>query len=205
MKKGLLIVISGPSGAGKGTVANKVIEQTGIKPSVSVTTRPVRCENGVPIETEGVHYYFRTVEQYRQMIAAGEFLETAEVYSNMYGTPKKPVFESLENGKDILLEVDIHGAKSIKKQYPDAVLIFLMTPDFGVLEQRLRGRGTESKSALETRLKAAKHELSKYEMFDYIVFNDTVEQATDRIIDIIDAEKCRIKNNETLIKELLSK
>ncbi len=199
MDKGLLVVISGPSGAGKGTVYQRVIERTGMKRSVSVTTRKPR-----PGEVEGINYFFRSEEEYQQMIAAGEFLETAEVYKNYYGTPKAPVYENLDKGNDVLFEVDVHGARSIKKQYPEAVTIFLMTPDFKTLEARLRGRGTESEDSLKTRLGAAKRELGKYEMFDYIVFNDTVDRAVDEVIDIIRAEKRRIKNNISVIKGLLS-
>lgn len=198
MDKGLLVVISGPSGAGKGTIYQRVIERTGMKRSVSVTTRKPR--EG---EVEGVNYYFRTEEQYQQMIAAGEFLETAEVYHNYYGTPKAPVFENLNNGYDVLFEVDVHGAKSIKKKYPEAISIFVMTPDFKSLEERLRGRGTESEDSLKTRLGAAKRELGKYEMFDYIVFNDTVDQAVADVLDIINAEKRKVKNNLSVINELL--
>lgn len=198
MEKGLLVVISGPSGAGKGTIYGKVIERTGMKRSVSVTTREPR-----PEEVEGVNYFFRSVEEYQRMIADGEFLETAEVYKNFYGTPKAPVFENLENGYDVLFEVDVHGAKSIRKKYPEAVLIFIMTPDFQVLKKRLIGRGTESESSIKTRLGAARRELSKYEMFDYIVFNDDVDEATEEVIDIINAEKRRIKNNITVINKLL--
>lgn len=198
MDKGLLVVISGPSGAGKGTIYQCVIERTGMKRSVSVTTRKPR--EG---EVEGVNYYFRTEEQYQQMIAAGEFLETAEVYHNYYGTPKAPVFENLNNGYDVLFEVDVHGAKSIKKKYPEAISIFVMTPDFKSLEERLRGRGTESEDSLKTRLGAAKRELGKYEMFDYIVFNDTVDQAVADVLDIINAEKRKVKNNLSVINELL--
>lgn len=198
MDKGLLVVISGPSGAGKGTIYSKVIERTGMKRSVSVTTRKPR-----PGEIEGVNYYFRTEEQYQQMIAAGDFLETAAVYHNYYGTPKAPVFENLENGHDVLFEVDVHGAKSIKSKYPEAVTIFVMTPDFDTLGDRLRGRGTENAESLKTRLGAAKRELGKYEMFDYIVFNDDVEKAVSDVIGIVNAEKCRIKNNLTVIKRLL--
>lgn len=199
MNKGLLVVISGPSGAGKGTIYGKVIEQTGMKRSVSVTTRKPR-----PGEVEGVNYYFRTEEQYQQMIASGEFLETAAVYNNYYGTPKAPVFSNLESGYDVLFEVDVHGAKSIKSKYPDAVTIFIMTPDFPTLEERLKSRGTESASALKMRLDSAKNELAKYEMFDYIVFNDTVEQATAEVISIIEAEKHKVKNNTAVINALLS-
>ncbi len=199
MNKGLLVVISGPSGAGKGTIYGKVIEQTGMKRSVSVTTRKPR-----PGEVEGVNYYFRTEEQYQQMIASGEFLETAAVYNNFYGTPKAPVFENLDNGYDVLFEVDVHGAKSIKSKYSEAVTIFLMTPDFDTLEARLKSRGTESASALKMRLDSARNELAKYEMFDYIVFNDTVEQATAEVISIIEAEKHKVKNNIAKINALLA-
>lgn len=199
MNKGLLVVISGPSGAGKGTIYGKVIEQTGMKRSVSVTTRKPR-----PGEVEGVNYYFRTEEQYQQMIASGEFLETAAVYNNFYGTPKAPVFSNLESGFDVLFEVDVHGAKSIKSKYPEAVTIFLMTPDFDTLEARLKSRGTESASALKMRLDSARNELAKYEMFDYIVFNDTVEQATAEVISIIEAEKHKVKNNVAKINALLA-
>lgn len=199
MNKGLLVVISGPSGAGKGTIYGKVIEQTGMKRSVSVTTRKPR-----PGEVEGINYYFRTEEQYQQMIASGEFLETAAVYNNFYGTPKAPVFSNLESGYDVLFEVDVHGAKSIKSKYPEAVTIFLMTPDFDTLEARLKSRGTESASALKMRLDSARNELAKYEMFDYIVFNDTVEQATAEVISIIEAEKHKVKNNVAKINALLA-
>ena len=199
MDKGLLVIISGPSGAGKGTVYQQVIERTGMKRPVTVTTRQPR-----PGEVEGVNYFFRSEEEYQQMIAAGEFLETAEVYKNYYGTPKAPVFENLDNGNDVLFEVDVPGARSIKKKYPEAVAIFLMTPDFDILSERLKGRKTETEESLKTRLGAAKRELGKYEMFDYIVFNDTVEQAVNEVIEIIHAEKRRIKNNVGIIKKLLS-
>ena len=198
MDKGLLVVISGPSGAGKGTIYQKVIERTGMKRSVSVTTRKPR-----PGEVEGVNYFFRTEEEYQRMIAAGEFLETAEVYSNYYGTPKAPVFENLENGYDVLFEVDVHGARSIKKKYPEAVAIFVMTPSFEILEERLRARGTETEDSLKTRLGAARRELSKYELFDYIVFNDELEQAVCDVLDIINSEKRKIKNNISAINNLL--
>ncbi len=198
MNKGLLVVISGPSGAGKGTIYSKVIERTGMQRSVSVTTRKPR-----PGEEEGVNYFFRTEEQYQQMIANGEFLETAEVYHNYYGTPKAPVFENLQNGYDVLFEVDVHGARSIKKKYPEAVAIFVMPPDFETLGARLRGRGTESEQSLKLRLGAAKRELAKYEMFDYIVFNDDIGQAVQDVLDIVNAEKRKIKNNIEAIKALL--
>lgn len=198
MNKGLLFVISGPSGAGKGSIYSKVIAKTDLKRSVSVTTRPPR-----PGEVEGVNYFFRTEEQYQQMIAAGEFLETAEVYKNFYGTPKAPVFENLEKGNDVLFEVDVHGVKSIKKKYPEAIAIFVMTPDFETLEKRLRARGTETEDKIKIRLGAARRELGEYNMFDYIVFNDELEPAVQEVLDIVTAEKRKIKNNLARIKSLL--
>ncbi|MCH5153744.1 MAG: guanylate kinase [Clostridiales bacterium] len=198
MHKGSLFIISGPSGAGKGTIYNRVIAATDMKKSISVTTRKPR-----PGEVEGVHYYFRTEEQYQQMIAAGEFLETAEVHQNYYGTPKAPVFEYLENGHDVLFDIDVNGAKSIKKKYPDAVGIFLMTPTWEILEQRLRDRNTETESSLKIRLSAARRELSQYPLFDYIVFNDVLDVAVHEVLSIIAAEKRKIKNNISAIKKLL--
>lgn len=199
MSKGTLYIISGPSGAGKGTIYNEVVlRRPHIKKSISVTTRAPR--NG---EIEGVHYYFKSMEEYQEMIARGEFLETAEVYCNCYGTPKAPVIEMLDKGYDVMFEIDIHGAKNIKKQYPDAIAIFLMTPSFDVLEERLRARGTESEDAIARRLRSAKGELLKYKMFDYIVFNETKEKAIDEVVAIIDAEKRRVKNNIEKINSIL--
>ncbi len=189
--KGSLFIISGPSGAGKGTIYNRILElKPEMKKSVSVTTRAPR-----PGEIEGVHYYFRTLEQYQEMIAGGEFLETAQVYKNCYGTPKAPVFRMLDEGCDVLFEIDTLGVKQVKARYPEAVAIFIMPPSFEILEQRLRGRGTESEESIQRRLSAAKSELMKYNLFDYIVFNDDIDKATADVVSIIDAEKRRIKNN----------
>ncbi|MCH5162547.1 MAG: guanylate kinase [Clostridiales bacterium] len=198
MDKGLLVVISGPSGAGKGTIYSRVIERTGMQRSVSVTTRAPR-----PGEVDGIDYFFKTEEQYQQMIAADEFLETAAVYNNFYGTPKAPVFDNIDNGRDVLFEVDVHGARSIKRKYPEAIAIFVMTPSFEELERRLRGRGTETENSIATRLGSAKNELGKYELFDYIVFNDNIDDATERVLEIINAERCRVKNNINAITSLL--
>ena len=198
--EGLLIVISGPSGAGKGTVYNEVISRRPeIRKSISVTTRAPR-----PNEVDGVHYYFKTLEQYQEMIAHGEFLETANVYCNYYGTPKAPVLKMLDEGADVMFEIDTLGAAQIKHKYPKSISIFVMPPDFEILEQRLRGRGTESEEVMKRRLSFAKKELAKYRQFDYIVFNDKLEDAVNNVVAIIDAEKSRIKRNEVRIKHLLN-
>ncbi len=198
--EGLLIIISGPSGAGKGTVYNEVLRRRpGIKKSVSVTTRAPR-----PNEVEGVHYYFRTLEQYQRMIAQGEFLETASVYCNYYGTPKAPVLEMLAHGDDVMFEIDTLGAEQIRRKYPRSITIFIMPPDFEELERRLRGRGTESEEAIQRRLGLARSELAKYRLFDYMVFNDEVEHAVNSVLAIIDAEKSKTHRNMHTICRLLN-
>ena len=199
-REGLLIIISGPSGAGKGTVYNEVIKRRPeIQKSVSVTTRAPR-----PNEIEGVHYYFRTLEQYQDMIAKGEFLETASVYCNYYGTPKAPVLEILSKGQDVMFEIDTIGAEQIRKKYPKSITIFIIPPTFKELEKRLRGRGTESEEAIQRRLGLARSELAKYRLFDYMVFNDEVENAVSSVIAIIDAEKSKTQRNMQTINKLLN-
>ncbi len=200
MDNGLLIVISGPSGAGKGTIYNSILQRMPeIMTSVSVTTRKPR-----KTETEGVDYYFRTEKQFDEMIAADEFLEYAGVFDHRYGTPKSHVMEVIKRGGNIMLEIDVKGAEQIKSKFPSCVTIFIMPPSFAVLEERLRGRGTDEEESIVKRLARSKKELEKFEMFDYIVFNDDLNDAINECVSIIVAERDRTSRNENKIKALLN-
>jgi len=196
---GLMFVISGPSGVGKGTIYNIVLEKMPfIKRSISVTTRQPRVG-----ELEGVNYYFKTIEEYQQMIASGDFLETASVFENFYGTPRAPIMEMLDNGDDVMFEIDVEGAKQIKAKYPACIQIFIMTPDLGVLEDRLKGRGTESEESLRIRLGGAKREILEAKKFDYLVFNDNLDEAVESVMSIVRAEKARVDVNKDAIIGIL--
>lgn len=198
--KGLLLVISGPSGCGKGTVCSRLIEKNdNIKVSVSATTRDMRAG-----ETEGVTYFFKKKEEFEQMIENGEFLEYNCGYSGRYyGTPKKYVFEQLENGNDVILEIEMNGADNVKKVYPDGVFIFLAPPSLDELKNRLIGRGRESMELIAERFGEAKNEIRRVKSYTYVVENDTVENAVERIEAIIKAEKCSVKRNTEFINELI--
>ena len=186
--KGMLIVLSGPSGAGKGTVCRALMNRNipGIELSVSATSRKPR-----PIETEGVSYFFKTREQFEQKIKNGELLEYAQVFNNYYGTPKKYVENKTNSGVDVILEIDIQGAMQVKEKGTDAVFIFIMPPTFEELKKRIRGRGTENDEDIKIRMKNAYKEVSAAENYDYIVVNEEINDAVDRIISIIKAEKCK--------------
>ena len=187
MKKGLLIVISGASGTGKGTVCKELLaRETGIAYSVSATSRAPR--EG---EVDGREYYFRTREEFEQMIADGAFLEYADVYGNYYGTPLAPIEKRRAAGEDILLEIDTQGALDVMDQCPDGTFIFLLPPSLEELRRRITGRGTESEESLVRRLAAARDEILLGKSYRYAVLNDTVEAATDRIQTILAAERLR--------------
>ena len=187
MKKGLLIVISGASGTGKGTVCKELlVRETGIAYSVSATSRAPR--EG---EVDGREYYFRTREEFEQMIADGAFLEYADVYGNYYGTPLAPIEKRRAAGEDILLEIDTQGALDVMEQCPDGTFIFLLPPSLEELRRRITGRGTESEENLARRLAAARDEILLGKCYRYAVLNDTVEAATDRIQTILAAERLR--------------
>lgn len=198
MKKGQMIIISGPSGSGKGTICDIIKEQTGIWQSVSVTTRPPR-----PGEVEGVNYHFISVGHYQQMIADGALIENVDLDHESYGTPKAPVIERVEHGEDVLFEIDVHGARAIKRKYPHAVAIFIMAPSYDELARRVQNRANEPNINIQSRLDRARHEIEKYELFDYFVINDVVEEAAEKVLSIMKAERCRMENNLYLVKNFL--
>ena len=198
MRKGLLILISGPSGTGKGTVCDLLRKNhPEISYSISATTRQPR-----PGEQDGVNYYFYDKEKFRQMIDAGELLEWAEVYGNYYGTPKQKVLDRLNAGEDILLEIDTQGALNVMKAMPEGLFIFLLPPSLEELTNRLKGRGTETEESLQRRLGAAVDEIKIAHNYRYVVVNDKVEAAEKAIAGIIEAEHHRTDLNEELLAGL---
>lgn len=183
-------MVSGPSGVGKGTVCTYLTQQyPEVFLSVSATSRKPR-----PGEIEGVHYFFKTPEEFQRMIENGEFLEYAHYVSSSYGTPKAPCLEHLERGEDVLLEIEVQGGKRVKEQLPETVMIFVAPPSFVELESRLRGRGTEEEGAVSKRLARAREELAKMRQYDYIVINRTVEQTASEIRAILLAERRKTEN-----------
>ncbi len=189
-KRGILLVVSGPSGVGKGTICGQLLQELqDIQFSISVTTRAPR-----PNEQDGVNYYFITEDEFQSMRAAGELLEWAEVFGNYYGTPRKAVEKALDEGKDILLEIDIQGALQVKAAFPECVLVFVWPPSYQELERRIRQRGTETPESLSRRLRKAKLEMSHVVNYDYVVVNQPgqVAAAVKEIEAILIAEKARV-------------
>ena len=198
MRKGLLVLVSGPSGTGKGTVCNLLREKhPELAYSIYATTRQPR-----PGEVDGVNYYFYDKAKFEAMIEAGELLEWANVYGNYYGTPKQAVLDRLEAGEDILLEIDTQGALNVMEAMPEGLYVFLLPPSLEELEKRLRGRGTETEESIARRLGAAKEEIGRAVKYRYVVVNDTVEKAEETIANIIAAEHNRTDLNEDLLKAL---
>jgi len=196
--KGNLIVISGPSGTGKGTVCKQLLEEKReIAYSVSATTRKPR--EG---EVDGINYYFLAKNDFEKMIQAQELLEWAEVYGNYYGTPLKKIKEKLAEGKDVLLEIDTQGAMNVKKKFPKGVYIYIVPPSLTELSRRIRGRGTDSQDSIMKRLKAASAEIKIGKSYEYVVVNDTVANAVRQIAAIVIAEHCKTERNLTLLREL---
>ncbi|MDD3267720.1 MAG: guanylate kinase [Syntrophomonadaceae bacterium] len=189
-RRGILFVISGPSGVGKGTIKRALLSRmTDINLSVSVTTRLPR--DG---EIEGKHYFFVDQSKFDAMIQQNQFLEWAEVYSNCYGTPRSFVVDNLDRGQDVLLEIDIQGALQVKKSMPTGVFIFISPPNMEELASRLLSRGQDSKASIDLRLAASKDELKRIECYDYLIINDDIEEALEKTMAIIMAERCRVEN-----------
>jgi len=182
--QGKLVVVSAPSGTGKGTVISKLLKK---RPeftfSVSATTRNPR-----PGETDGLEYHFLTHQRFCDMISNNEFLEYAEYVGEYYGTPDKPIRDNLDSGKTIILDIEVQGAKQVMQKRPDAITIFIVPPNMEELENRLRGRGTDSEEKLAARLKRASQELKEQSHYDYIVVNDSVSRTVSEILSIIDRE-----------------
>ncbi|MDD2483873.1 MAG: guanylate kinase [Eubacteriales bacterium] len=187
MHKGLLFVVSGPSGAGKGTICKSLTERSNIDLSVSMTTRQPR-----PGEIDGVSYYFVPKEGFLENLENDGFLEHACVFGNYYGTPKAPVLESLEEGRDVVLEIDIQGAMQIRQSYPKAIFIFILPPSMAELRKRITRRGSETEAAINERMGKALKEVSYIDKYDYCVVNGELKEAVDRVIAIVKAEHSRV-------------
>ncbi len=193
IKMGNLFVVSAPSGAGKTTLCRRLCEVLpDIRHSVSFTTRKIR-----PGEIDGVHYVFIDEEEFRSMINAGEFLEWATVHGNFYGTPRSKIIESIESGIDVVLDIDVQGARQIKEKYPDSKLIFILPPSMDELLKRLKGRMTDSKEVIRERMKKAKDEIIEYKNYDYVIVNDIFENALEELKSIVIAERSKIQKIDT--------
>ena len=193
-RKGLLLVVSGPSGAGKGTICKALLNKNDqIKLSVSATTRKPR--NG---EVHGVNYFFIEKEEFTKMIENGEFLEYAQIYDKLYLTPKASIIECLEKGQDVILEIEMQGARQIKEVYPEGVFIFVLPPSLEELKSRIVGRGTETQEEIEKRFSCAFEEINQIVNYDYFIVNEDIEKSVSDVEAIICAEKnkvTRYKNN----------
>ncbi len=190
-KQGALIVLSGPSGVGKGTVCSVLLDKiSNIQMSISYTTRDKRLN-----EKDGVNYFFTNEEKFHEMIDNADLLEYARVFGNYYGTSKKWIQKKIEDGVDILLELDTQGAFNVKKAFPDAVLIFLLPPSLKELKKRIHERGRETIEQVNFRLSRSKEEIKSIPNFDYIVYNESIDQTVDSIISIVNASRYRVKSD----------
>lgn len=197
-RKGILIVLSGFSGAGKGTLVKALLSKYhNYALSISATTRNPR-----PGEEDGREYFFKTVEEFKEMIAENALIEYAQYVQNFYGTPKDYVQEKLNEGKDVILEIEIQGALKVKEQFPDTLLLFVTTPDAQTLEERLTGRGTESADVIRDRLSRASEEAQGMEEYDYLVVNDKLEDCVEEMHRIIQSEHFKASRNNEFINTI---
>ncbi|MBP2652924.1 MAG: gmk 2 [Firmicutes bacterium] len=194
-RPGILIVLSGPSGTGKGTICKELLQNySNINYSISTTTRSPRAG-----EVNGVNYWFIAQEEFQSMVKNDELLEWAEVYGNYYGTPRRYVADLLDSGKDVVLEIDTQGAMQVKAKFPQGVFIYIVPPSIDELANRIYKRGSDSPEAIEKRLGCVRNELTCAYRYNYIVVNDQIAEATAKISAIINAEKCRVDRNTDLI------
>lgn len=198
--RGMLIVVSSPSGGGKGTLIDRVLQTVpGVSYSVSFTTRPPRAG-----EQNGREYFFVSETVFKEMIARGEFLEWADVYGHLYGTSHKQVEKDRDAGRDIILEIDVQGAESIRSLVADAVTIFILPPSFELLRNRLVARATDSAPDLEKRLRGAPDEVKQYRHFQYVILNDDINRASAQLASVIYAERARRERQEVTASEALA-
>ncbi len=199
-RRGLVICVSGPSGAGKGTIIHRVLELApDMVHSVSVTTRQPRTG-----ETDGVEYHFRSVKEFREMLERGDILEYDCYCDNYYGTPRANLDDYVGRGIDVLMDITVPGSLSVMKNYPDAVTLFLLPPSFTELNRRLLKRGTENHETLERRLSIARDEIGKTNRFQYVVINDDIEAAARSVLAITEAEHCRYERLQGLEENILA-
>ena len=197
--KGILFVVSSPSGGGKGTIIQRVLNKVpNLSYSVSYTTRAPRSG-----EVNGREYFFVNTEEFEEMVAAGAFLEWAHVHGKLYGTAREQIIREISVGRDIVLEVDVQGAASVRSLIPDAVSAFILPPSFEVLRSRLVARGTDSPEELEVRLSNAPVELQDYSAFEYVIINDDADRAADQLAAIVYAERARLSRQEEKIKRVV--
>ena len=197
--RGILFVVSSPSGGGKGTLIQRVLKKIpDLSYSVSFTTRAPRSG-----EVNGREYFFVSQEKFEQMAAANEFLEWANVHGKLYGTSSKQVFQEISEGRDIMLEVDVQGAASVRSLVPDSVSVFILPPSFEILKQRLEARGTDSPEELELRLRNAPVELRDYSAFQYMILNDNMDQAAEQLAAIVYAERARLVRQEAEVRNVV--
>jgi guanylate kinase len=197
--RGTLFVVSSPSGGGKGTLIRRVLDVVdNLSYSVSYTTRGPRAN-----EVNGREYFFVDIPKFEEMIADGEFLEWACVHGNFYGTSKRQIAERTSAGIDMILEVDVQGAASVRQLLMDSVSVFILPPSFEVLKQRLCARGTDTADSLELRLRNAPDELRQYSTFDYVIINDEIERAVGQLASIISAERARCVRQEALVRKVI--